>query len=216
MNNCASDPGQKQGQSLTGGSTCIGSAGRKLLIVGAPGYSNNGGRVDIYAEGTQLTSVAPCGAPTATPTPNPTATPTSTPETSAIVDSTPTATPGVGGTPIPVDQNTRDLPAPEVAVNAKTVTITAAILRSKLKGLKFVGYLFEVSSVSTKATLSILEVGAFGTSSKKRQILSKRNRITLRNLQPGTYTVSYRAVLRSKQKKQILGKSSRPTRFAVR
>lgn len=208
VNNCALDSNQRQGQALAGGASCVDSSGRKLLIVGAPGYSNNAGRIDVYAEGTHLGSAAPCGAPTNTPTVTPTVTPTAAPVL--------TTAPGFEGTRIPVNQRTSALPAPQVKIGTKNVSVTAPLLRSTSPLLRFTGWLFEISVGGKRASFSALKVEALRRASKKRQIFSKRNRISLRGLKSGIYTVSYRAVFRSKKKTQLLGKPSKAAIFTVR
>ena len=221
VNNCASDPGQKQGQALTGGPTCIGNAGRKLLIVGAPGYSSNAGRVDVYAEGTESGSAVPCGVPTNTPTATPTATATPTPTagTTATAEPTAIAAPGSDGSPIPVDPKTSNLPAPVVLQNGKIVLIEARQCTTKDKKFPFIGWLFTIVSRNSKPqSAAALTVEALSVSAKKRQLFSKRNRVALRNLKPGTYAVSYQPVFRraSGKNTRVLGRKSESASFTVK
>jgi hypothetical protein len=221
VNNCASDPGQKQGQALTGGPTCIGNAGRKLLIVGAPGYSSNAGRVDVYAEGTESGSAVPCGVPTNTPTATPTATATPTPTagTTATVEPTATAAPGSDGSSIPVDPKTGDLPAPVVSQTTKVVVIEAPQFITKNRKFSFIGWLFTIVSRNSKPqSAAALTVEALSVSAKKRQLFSKRNRVALRNLKPGTYAVSYQPVFRraSGKNTRVLGRKSKSASFTVK
>ena len=221
VNNCASDPGQKQGQALTGGPTCIGNAGRKLLIVGAPGYSSNAGRVDVYAEGTESGSAVPCGVPTNTPTATPTATATPTPTAGSAVTVEPTATaaPGSDGSPTPVDPKTGNLPAPVVSQTTKVVVIEAPRFITKDKKFPFIGWLFTILSRNSKPqSAAALTVEALSVSAKKRQLFSKRNRVALRNLKPGTYAVSYQPVFRraSGKNTRVLGRKSKSASFTVK
>lgn len=121
INNCAYDPDQKQGVAIAGGPHCKTSGGDSVVIIGSPGYASSAGRIDVYQEGTELASALPCAAPTNTPTPTPTPTLTHTPTY------TPTFTPSPGliTTPIPVDPDTKGLPAPSVGTQDRSVTITA-------------------------------------------------------------------------------------------
>lgn len=232
VNNCALDVGQKQGQAIAGGPTCVGSSGRKLLIVGAPGYSNNAGRVDVYEEGTEFGSAVLCGAPTntptATPTANSTATPTptvsatSTPKAMPIVEPTPAIVPGFDGSVIPADPKTSALPAPRVSLaGSRTMIIEAAMMTTKDKRFPFIGWLFSITSRSAKSrSSSSMLVEMLRASTKKRQLFSKRNRVSLRNLKPGTYTITYQPVFRrasSKNKStRVLGRQSSLATFTIR
>lgn len=217
VNNCVLDAGQRQGEALAGGPTCVTTGGTKILVVGAPGFSSNTGRVDIYAEGSESGSVVPCTAPTNTPTPTFTPTPERSPTTE------PTATPGVV-TPIPVGPRTSGLPAPEATLSKKTVTLVAPALRAANRKFRFIGYLFLVVRSSTRASVGSLDTeGAplaalSATRRKKREIFSKRNRITLRNLGSGTYTASYRPVFTQgtgRAAKRVLGRFSAKRVFRV-
>jgi hypothetical protein len=87
------------------------------------------------------------------------------------------------------------------------------------------GYQFTITQTSTAASASTFsfEDSPFEalskTSSKKRQIITKRNQITLRKLGKGTYRVTYQAVFRKKLKtglKTIFGKMSAARVFTVR
>lgn len=217
VNNCVLDVGQRQGHAITGGQTCVTSSGKSLLVVGAPGYDANRGRIDVYEEGSELQSAASCIEPTATPT----ATPTPTPEPSPIHE--PTATPGFV-TPIPVDPKTTGLPAPAVNVAAKFVVLEAPVLVGRSSQQRFSGYLFLVTQTSSRASVSLLSAEASAlvarstTGKKRREIFSRRNRITLRNLGRGTYAASYRPVFtqgKGKAARRILGRVSAKRVFKV-
>jgi hypothetical protein len=127
-----------------------------------------------------------------------------------------TPDPGFEETPIPVNQETRGLPAPQVDIEARGVSVTAPSLRSTSPRLKVWGYLFEILVGNERASFSVLTVEALGGASKKRQVFSKKNRISLRGLKPGTYTVSYRAVFSSKKNKRVLGRPSKAAVFTLR
>ncbi len=209
VNNCVLDAGQKQGQALVGGPECITTNGVKVLVVGAPGYSNNTGRIDIYAEGTQRSSALPCTVvDTPTPTPTPTAAPIETPKS----------------TPIPVAPRTSGLPAPEATVTNRQVVVKAPQLTSRVRRLRFIGYQFTVTRTrSAKAVASFdidqVKFAALGLAGdKKREIFSRRNQITLRNLGAGAYVVSYRAVFTNRSgntSQRILGKASKTASFRI-
>jgi hypothetical protein len=221
VNNCIYDPGQKQGQVLAGGEACVTTGGARILVVGAPGFSSNTGRVDIYAEGSEFESAVPCSAPTSTPTPTFTPTATPIPEERPIVE--PTVTPG-SSTPIPVDPRTIGLPRPEAQVSKSSVSIIAPLLKSRLKQFRFIGYVFVVIQTSAKTSVGALNVeGAPFTalrtaSRKKREIFARRNRITLRNLGSGTYTASYRPVFaqgKGRAVKRVFGRLSAKQLFRI-
>jgi alpha-tubulin suppressor-like RCC1 family protein len=173
-----------------------------------------------------ICSVEPTPTPTHTPTPTPTN--TTPPESSPVVS--PTAIPAPGEfTPIPVAPNTRGLPAPNVSVSETSVTVTAPVLtRSPAapRGTSLLGYRFTiVSRNASTASVDVLSLedspfeALSKTSSKKRQIITKRNQITLRKLGKGTYRVTYQAVFKQKSNKAtktIFGKMSAPALFTVR
>jgi len=211
INNCVQDAGQKQGYAITGGPECEFPGGKQVLVVGAPGYDNNKGRVDIYEAGTQFASVRQCGEATATPSPTPT----------PVASATPTSG-GFSG-PIPVDPKTRGLPAPDVMQVSRSITVTAPALVSSTNSLKLIGYSFLVvrnREFSAKSmSLNLYQVNAKSQpSGKRRQMFSKRNSVTLRNLGSGTYTASYRPVFvqTKNPRRQILGIASQTRTFTVR
>jgi len=88
------------------------------------------------------------------------------------------------------------------------------------------GYRFTIESTRTStASVDVLSLedspfeALSKTSNKKRQIITKRNQITLRKLGKGTYRVTYQAVFKQKSKKgskTIFGKMSAPALFTVR
>jgi hypothetical protein len=211
VNNCAADPTQKQGAAIAGGPQCYWTEGANAVVVGSPGFSSNSGRIDIYLENTESESPSPCTVPTNTPTP--TSTPTATPTLEQAL----TPAPGFDSTPIMVEPSTGGLPAPNATVAGKNVAIVAPLLVGKT--LKFIGYQFVVTLIrSSRSTLAVDTVAVLRTSAKKREIFSKRNRISLRNLAPGSYAVTYRPVFQSpkSRSKRILGKTSARGTFQVR
>lgn len=228
VNNCSPDASQQQGAAIAGGSECVTTGGNKIIVAGAPGFSNGAGRVDVYVEGSESGSVAPCFTPTNTPTPSPTPTPTPTPSptpsaTPIAATATPTPTPGAAAGVIPVDPTTSNLPAPTVVVNRKTVVIQAPQLVTKKANVKLSGFQFTIERTSRTAA-SASEYSTFGFEAfaakqlKKREILSRLNRITLRNLGVGVYTVSYRPVFtvkKGKLTKRVFGKLSAKATFSI-
>jgi hypothetical protein len=213
INNCVADPNQKQGVAIAAGSQCYWTEGANVIVVGSPGFSSNAGRVDIYAEHTESESAAPCSIATNTPTATPTATATVTPVVEQIV----TPEPGFGSTPILVDPGTSGLPAPTTTVAGKHVTVVAPLLQSRR--LKLLGYLFALKfRASRQAVLLQSSVRMLRADGRKREIFSRRNQISLRNLTPGSYVVSYRPVFQSPKSrtKRILGKTSAQGTFSIR
>jgi len=172
-------------------------------------------------------NISICQPPTATPTATPTPTNTPPPESSPVVS--PTATPAPGeSTRIPVAPNTGNLPPPTAIGAGTTLTITAPILTlspTAPKNLSLAGYRFTITQTSTAASVSTFsfEDSPFEAlsraSNKRRQIITKRNQITLRKLGKGTYRVTYQAVFKQKLgkgSKTIFGKMSAARVFTVR
>jgi hypothetical protein len=209
VNNCVFDSNQKQGTALAGGALCEVTGGAKALLVGSPGFSNNKGRIDLYKEGTESIAAAPCAAPTNTPTSTPTSTATPSP--------TPTMTPIFGGLPIQVDPTTSTLPAPIIERRGTAVTLVAPRLVSSR--FKFIGYFWTIIFRGTsRASEFVVNKDSLTRKSKRREIFSRRERITLRNLAPGRYTATYRPVFQAtkSQKGRMLGKSSAQLTFISR
>jgi hypothetical protein len=230
INNCEYDPHQLQGIAHAGGPNCVTTGGAKVLMIGSPGFANNSGRVDIYAEGTQSGAATPCATPTPTYTATPIPTDTPIPE--------PTATPAAAVTPTPlaVDPRTRNLPPPDVLINGGGITMT---IPAVLKGPGLVDFLrrkFKLSKsqairAANSALLRILwtvekkggaivataEQDAVVASASKREIQTRRNQATLRNLSPGQYVASYRFIflVQKPKKTTILGRVSAKRSFVI-
>ena len=235
INNCQYDTNQLQGIALAGGVSCVTTGGAKLLMVGSPGFAGNSGRVDIYAEGTQSSAATPCPTPTSTFTPTPTftATPTDTP----FSEPTATAEPAVADTLLAVDPTTRNLPAPEVVIKGRNITMS---IPPATKGPGLVSFLRKffkltrrqavAAAASTKlriiwtvkrvggTVVAAAEQGALSSDSRKRETQTKRSKVALRNLSPGTYAASFRFVfyVQSPMKTTIMGKMSAKATFNVR
>jgi len=205
------------------------------LMVGSPGFAGNSGRVDIYAEGTQSSAATPCPTPTSTFTPTPTF--TDTPTDTPFSEPTATAEPAVTETPLAVDPSTRKLPAPEVVLNGRNITMSIPQAR---KGPGLVNFLRKflkltrrqaaaaAASTSLRISWTVQRIGgavvaaaeqeALSSDSKKREIQTKRNKVALRNLSPGTYAASFRFVfyVQSPKKTTIMGRPSAKATFNVR
>jgi hypothetical protein len=235
INNCQYDANQLQGIALAGGISCVTTGGAKLLMVGSPGFAGNSGRVDIYAEGTQSSAATPCPTPTFTFTPTPTF--TATPIETPLSEPTATAEPAVTDTPLAVDPSTRNLPPPEVVLNGRNITMS---IPPAIKGPGLVNFLRKIfnltrrqavaAAASTRLRISWIvkriggtvvaaaEQEALSSDSKKREIQTRRNMVSLRNLSPGTYAASYRFVfyVQSPRKTTIMGRTSSKATFNVR
>jgi hypothetical protein len=235
INNCQYDANQLQGVALAGGPTCVTTGGAKLLMVGSPGFAANTGRVDIYAEGTQSGAAIPC--PTATPTFTPTPTFTATPTETPLSEPTPTTAPIVTETPLVVDPGTRNLPAPNVILRGRQLTMTIPLA---VKGSGLVEFLMKKLRLRRRdavraaestalrilwtltnrdgAVVAIAEQEALGSVSRKREILTRRNQVSLGKLNPGTYAASYKFIfyVRSPKKATIMGRPSARSTFEVR
>ncbi len=211
INNCAFDQSQGQGQANAGGPNCA-DGSTNLLVVGAPGWQSDQGRVDIYREGDELPAAVPCTAPTHTPTPAPSATPTK----------TPTATPNQGydqGDDPILLKPSRTPPAPKAIVNNRTLTITAPQFFSRrFNVVKYIFFITFRSAITSKLSAKALEnIEAFNKRIKRYQITARRNRITQRDLAPGIYTIRYRVQFKHKHTGvQTLGRLSRATAIYVR
>ncbi len=213
FNNCIFDANQAQGQVLAGGSTCVqdvNGASIPMLLVGSPGWSSDAGRIDIVLEGTQLASAKVCSASTPTPTPTPTA---------------------ATATPIPIGSGSGGLPAPTVeSVGTKSVTLA---LPSVQIGASFVTFLSKKLKVSrtvaerlaSSATLtyevtlspsvraSSAELNAMAVAAKLQKVRTRKQRVTVSRLAPGTtYVAKYRVEISIKKpKKTFFTKQSSST-----
>jgi hypothetical protein len=106
-----------------------------------------------------------------------------------------------------------------VLQNGKIVLIEARQCTTKDKKFPFIGWLFTIVSRNSKPqSAAALTVEALSVSAKKRQLFSKRNRVALRNLKPGTYAVSYQPVFRraSGKNTRVLGRKSESASFTVK
>lgn len=221
FNNCVFDANQEQGQVIAGGSGCVRDTSggpAPMLIVGSPGWNTSAGRIDIVFEGTQLASAKTCTAQAPTATPEVTATPQPTP--TSVVE-----------TPIPVGSGTTGLPIPTIeSVGSKSAVI---VLPKVEAGQGFVAFLqrklkislAEASKLARSATLtyevtlvptsraSSAELSAMATRAKLQKLRSRKQRVTVSRLTPGTtYQVKWRVEIAIKKpKKSFFTKSSAPT-----
>lgn len=212
FNNCIFDPNQEQGQVLAGGTNCtkyVHGAPIPMLLVGSPGWNTNAGRVDIVLEGTQLASAKVCSAASASPTPTPTP---------------------VEVTPIPVGSGTGGLPAAVLeSVGARSAVIVlptvevgptfARFLRKRLKiSLKEAEKLAKNSLLTYEILLtpsarsSSATVEALTARGKLQKVRTRKQRVTVSRLSPGTvYDVRWRVEISIKKpKRTFLTKSSPP------
>lgn len=222
-NNCIADANQEQGAALAGGGTCTGSLGgstKIAVLVGSPGYSSGRGRIDIVAEGSDHASPSACTAGS-TPTPTPTPTPTA--------------------TAIPVEPGTGKLPKPAVIVKGRTATVTAAKVKPKLTtpGRKKAIAILIKKGLSPKAAENALKqlVVTYVFKYRRRAaaadigpwtdefetlnsstIRNRNNRISLRNLPPGQYSISYSVDVSTRRPPVSIGqtKSSPSSSFTIR
>lgn len=211
-NNCIADANQEQGAALAGGGTCTGNLGgstKIAVLVGSPGYSSGRGRIDIVAEGSDHASPSACTAGS-TPTPTPTPTPTA--------------------TAIPVEPGTGKLPKPAVIVKGRTATVTAAKVKPKLTtpGRKKAIALLMKRGLSRKAAENALkqlvvtyvftyrrravaaDVGLWTDeldTLNSRTVRNRNNRISLRNLPPGQYSISYSVDVSTRSPPVSIGKT---------
>jgi hypothetical protein len=209
VNNCAFDVNQKQGTAIAGGALCETTGGRKVVLVGSPGFSGNSGRIDLYAEGTESNTPAPCEDFTSSLTPN--QMPTFAPVNAA------TLTPGIESAPIEVDPNTSGLPAPRAETRGKSVSLLAPRLMSPR--FQFLGYRWTlIFRGNRKSSVAMPGWATLKARVVKRELFSRRERIAIRNLAPGAYTITYRPVFWANQSenKTILGKFSAQRNFAIR
>lgn len=211
FNNCIFDVNQEQGRVLAGGATCVKNVNGTsvpMLLVGSPGWDSSAGRVDIVLEGTQLNSAKLCTGSNPTPTP----------------------TPAVA-TPIPVGSGTGGLPAPTVeSVGTKSAVIVLPTVRVGSSFASFLSKKLKVSRkeaermasgaaltyeviVSPTVRASAAEVSAMATTGKLQKVRTRKQRVTVSRLAPGTtYRVSYRVEISIKKpKKTFFTKQSSST-----
>jgi hypothetical protein len=194
------------------------------------------GAVAVYLGATPTPTPTPT--PTSTPTPVPTAEPTVEPTTEPTFEPTaePTLGPAATPTPVPIflppleDLKKGDLKGitPEEPViivldkgssrARKVIIIMPKIITQGIAGLSRA--VLRLKARRSKRYYRY-KVKLNRTNSKKRLVrksVTKRNKVTFRNLKPGTYTVKYRiqAVARRK-KKRVIGqtKYSTPKSFSV-
>jgi hypothetical protein len=119
-------------------------------------------------------------------------------------------------TPIKVGPNTPGLPAPAANVRQRRVFLKGPRFSSRLE---FLGYFWTIRLQQDDNPLAILqdieEVSV--TAKKKLELFTRRERVAIRNLSPGTYTVTYRPVFQSRRSRdqKILGKYSAKQFFTV-
>lgn len=217
INNCEEDTLQEQGKVIVGGPDCIvrrHGAGRAALAFSSPGWKDGRGRVDIVVDGSQHSSPISCSS-------------------SGPVRPEETA--------IPVEPGDSSLPAGEVGVSGKKVTVKMPLLQPTLTGENYEQALRKLqrseglSAAEARKALRHLEViyvvtvraaksgGAVASSSirvsgrSSWQYRRKRNQLTFNNLRSGSYSLTWRAIIATKRPPVEIGTAvSRPaTRFTV-
>ena len=215
FNNCVFDANQEQGRVLAGGSACtldVNGTFVPMLLVASPGWNSGDGRVDIVLEGTQLQSARTCSAVS----PSPTATPY------------PTAS---GETPIPVGSGSGGLPAaviesftaksailvlPKVEIDKSFVAFLARKLKvseSEAKKMARTATLTYEVTFTPRSRSSSAQVSAMAVKPKLQKIRTRKQRVTVSRLTPGTtYRVTYRVEIAIRRpKKTFFTKPSAPT-----
>ena len=217
MNNCVDDSQQEQGKVIIGGADCVvrrSGASRAAFAYSSPGWQQERGRVDVIVEGSEQSAPLVC--------------------------------PGLGPVipeedPIPVAPGDSELPAAQVEVNGKTVTVRLPLLEPSLSGENYekalrklqrkegltkgearkalrrleVIYEVKITPVTAAGAASLGRVEALGRSSWGRR--SKRNRMTTNDLRPGSYALTWRAVIATKRPPVEIGAavSRFTTKFTV-
>jgi hypothetical protein len=221
FNNCVFDVNQEQGRVLAGGSACtrdVNGTFVPMLLVGSPGWNSGAGRVDIVLEGTQLESAKVCGA--ASPAPTATPYPTAAGETTIPVGS------GTGGLPAPAIESFTAKSAIVLLPKVDTDKSFTAFLKRKLKVsateaekiARTTTLTYEVTltprSRSSSAQMSAMaEMSAMAVKPKAQKIRTRKQRVTVSRLAPGTtYRVTYRVEIAIKRpKRTFFTKPSSPT-----
>lgn len=247
VNNCIGDATQEQGKVIVGGPDCLtNSTGtpRRLMVFSSPGWSSNKGRVDVVIDGTELGAAQACGAPPApTSTPTPTATHTTAPTNTPSVDPvepSPTPVPLGPGAVVPPPSVSVEQKVVTVIIPDSKISLTAAqtaklikTLMTKYKQTKAkatalannpanftITYNITISPSSGAAGAVTVNstIDAAASAAKKRQIKSRLNRVSVRGLPAGRYSVVYAAQISIKKPKPFaIGntKKSSPTAFKV-
>ncbi len=217
INNCEDDPQQEQGKVIVGGPDCIvwrGGIGRAAFAYSSPGWERNRGRVDIVVDGSESSSLLTCSG------------------NSPIIP---------GEVPTPVEPGDRSLPAAQVDVSGRTVTVRLPLLQPSLTGDNYQRALRKLqrqerlSQGQARQALRRLEIiyvvsitqssAASAASGGLTRPLArssidhrkKRNRFSLRNLKPGSYALTWRAIVATKRPPVEIGTavSTYTTRFTV-
>jgi hypothetical protein len=187
-----------------------------MLLVASPGWNSGAGRVDIVLEGTQLQSAKSCGA--ASPSPTATPYPTAAGETAIPVGS------GSGGLPVATIESFAAKWATIVLPKVETDKSFVAFLRRKLKVseaeaekiARTVTLTYEITFAPRNAGSSA-EVNATAVKPKLQKIRTRKQRVTVSRLTPGTtYQVKWRVEIAIKRpKKTFFTKSSPSVNFST-
>ncbi len=199
VNNCEDDAQQEQGRVIVGGADCIvrrNGSGHAAFAFSSPGWRQDRGRVDIVVDGSQRSAPITCSG------------------------SGP-AEPGEQSTP--VEPGDDDLPAAEVDVSGKIVQVQLPLLQPSLTGENYdralrklqrkeglskgearkalrrleVIYVVSIVQAGRAGAASVIASRTLGRPSWQHRI--KKNRLSVRNLKPGSYSLTWRAVIATKR-----------------
>jgi hypothetical protein len=234
-NNCILDQGQEQG-SVLAQKDCWGKKSdgtiAPALLVGAPGWQGEKGRVDLIVKGSELPTAKVCSGtePMPTPTPTPTANNRLPGETPVLIQ------PGQVGLPAPKVEAT--LGSPIIKLTFPPVQLRDPQMFRKLLQRRFrissrrarrimaagsVNFLYEAEVAvttaararsSVKALTDLLIPDAEASPSRKVQMIQTRNRTTSLRVETGaSLEVRYRVIIQvSGQRKDFATKFSAVTR----
>lgn len=199
INNCEYDALQEQGNAIAGGPDCVvrrDGVGRAAFAFSSPGWQQNRGRVDIVVDGSERASPITCAA------------------LGPII-------PGEDATPVEPGDN--DLPAAEVDVSGRVVTVHMPLLKPSLTGENYDRALRKLQRkeglskgearkalrrLEVTYVVSIVKAGGAGAASvlpartfrrPSWDYRKKKNQLTARNLKPGSYILTWRAVIATKR-----------------
>ena len=214
VNNCEDDARQEQGKVIAGGPDCVvrrDGVGRAAFAYSSPGWQQNRGRVDIVVDSSARAAPITCA-------------------------SLGPIRPDEDATPVEPGYN--DLPAAEVEVSGRVVTVHMPLLKPSLTGENYdkalrklqrkegltngearkalrrleVIYVVSIKAAGVTGAASLGSVRPLGRSSWSYR--KKRNQLSVSNLKPGSYTLTWRAVIATKRPPVELGTAA--SRFTTK